>query len=97
MRRLILLTLVLLQTGCPSRGPVLPPTAPACDNFCSTLAFYSCEESKPARRDRTCVERCVTIEKSGYMTIDPDCVVRHSGSLAAIRTECNVKCIEGKP
>lgn len=105
MRGLILPFILALSTlsstsGCPRPGPVLSPTAPACGNMCETLAHYGCEEGKPKSiglRLRTCLERCTTVEQSGYMSVEPECVVAHAQSLAEIRSVCRYECKDGKP
>lgn len=91
------LVLAAIFLSCrPTPKPVLSPTAPACDNYCKTLEFYACEESKPPRRGRTCLQRCQTVEETGYMSLGPQCVIDNSDSLSKIRSLCNVKCEQGK-
>ena len=89
------IVIALLTIGCKHPTPVVSPTAPACEGYCNVLAFYNCEESRPQRRDRTCLRRCQDIEKTGYLSIDPQCVVDRSDSLATIKRDCNVQCNEG--
>ncbi len=93
---LLLATLTIL--GCPRPGPVLSPTAPACGNACEVLAHYGCEEAKPRNigpRLRTCLDRCTTVENSGYISIAPECVVQNANSLEDIRRICKYECKEG--
>lgn len=97
--KLLLVSLTLTLSSCRSITPVLSPTAPACDNACTALSAYGCEEAQPRKigpRTRTCVERCKQIENTGYMSVAPECVVQHASSLEDIRRVCNYECKQGK-
>lgn len=66
--------------------------------MCDVLTHYGCEEAKPRKigpRLRSCLERCTTVENSGYLSVEPECVVAHAQDLNEIRTVCRYECKDG--
>jgi hypothetical protein len=62
------------------------------------LAHYGCEEAKDRKigsRVRTCLERCTTVENTGYVSVAPECVMQNANSLADIRRICKYVCKDG--